>query len=116
MKRFPVIAVVWAALLLAGFALVVTLGTPVATSADELNAAMHPPTPVTQADAERSADTIIRLQYPAFVGAAQRTSKATDFGIEHWLVEYTDKTASAPRGVRVSIVVATGHVEVASYP
>jgi len=116
MQRFPVLAVVWAALLLAGFAVVITLGTPVATSADELNAAMHPPTPVTQADAEKSADTIVRLQYPSFVGAARRTSKATDFGVEHWLVEYTDKTASAPRGVRISIVVATGHVEVASYP
>ena len=116
MQRFPVLAAVWAALLVAGFALVITLGTPVATSADELNAAMHPPTPVTQAAAETSADTIIRLSYPAFVGAPRRTSKATDFGVEHWLVEYTDKTSSAPRGVRVSIVISTGRVEVASYP
>ena len=116
MKRFPVLAAVWAALLLAGFAMVVALGTPVATSADELNAAMHPPTPVTQADAEKSADTIIRLSYPSFKGAARRTSKATDFGVEHWLVEYTDKTSSAPRGVRISIVVSNGHVEVSSYP
>ena len=116
MQRFPVLAAVWAALLVAGFALVITLGTPVATSADELNAAMHPPTPVTQADAEKSADAIIRLSYPSFKGSPHRTSMATDFGVEHWLVEYTDKTSSAPRGVRISIVVSTGHVEVASYP
>ena len=116
MQRFPVLAAVWAALLVAGFALVVTLGTPVATSADELNAAMHPPPPVTQADAEKSADAIIRLSYPSFKGSPHRTSMATDFGVEHWLIEYTDKTSSAPRGVRISIVVSTGHVEVASYP
>jgi hypothetical protein len=116
MTRFPLVAAVWAALLVAGFALVLTLGTPVATSADELNTAMHPATPVSQADAERSADTIVRLAYPSFTGSPRTTTKATDFGIQHWLVEYTDKTGAAPRGVRVSIVVATGHVEVSAYP
>jgi hypothetical protein len=116
MPRFPLVAAVWAALLVAGFALVLALGRPVATSADELNAALHPPTPVTQADAEASADTIIRLSYPSFAGVARTTRKATDFGVEHWLVEYTDTSGTAPRGVRVSIVVATGHVEVSSYP
>jgi hypothetical protein len=116
MKHFPLLAAVWAALLLAGFAVVVALSTPVATTADELNAAMHPPTPVTQADAERSAETIIRLSYPSFAGSPHVTTRLTDFGVEHWLVEYTDTTGSAPRGVRISVVVATGHVEVSSFP
>ncbi len=116
MQRFPVIAAAWTALLVAGFALVIGLGTPVATSTDELNAAMHPAAPVSQAEAETSAATIVRLGYPSFVGASHRTSKATDFGVEHWLVEYTDTVGSAPRGVRISIVVRTGHVEVSSYP
>jgi hypothetical protein len=116
MTRFPLIAAVWAAVLVAGFAVVLTLGTPVATSADELNAAMHPATPVSQADAERTADTIVRLAYPSFTGSPRTTTKATDFGVEHWLVEYTDTTGGAPRGVRISIVVRTGHVEVSAYP
>jgi hypothetical protein len=116
MTRFPLLAAVWAGLLVAGFAVVITLGTPVASTADELNAAMHPPTPVSQADAERSAATIVRLGYPSFASAPHTTRTATDFGVEHWLVEYTDTTGSSPRGVRVSIVVSTGHVEVSAYP
>ena len=116
MTRFPLVAVVWAALLVAGFAVVLTLGTPVATSEGELNAAMHPATPVSQAAAETSAATIVRLSYPSFIGTPRTTSKATDFGVEHWLVEYTDTTGSAPRGIRISIVVATGHVEVSTFP
>ncbi len=116
MQRFPLIAAVWTALLVVGFAVVLLLGTPVATSADELDAAMHPAPPVSQAAAEQSAATIVRLGYPSFTSAPHTTTKATDFGVEHWLVEYTDKTGSAPRGVRISIVVNTGHVEVSAYP
>jgi hypothetical protein len=116
MKRFPIIAAVWAALLVAGFAVVLTLGTPVASASDELNAAMHPKAPVSQADAESSAATIIRLSYPTFVGMPHTTTKATDFGVDHWVVEYDDKTSGSPRGVRVSIVVSTGHVEVSTFP
>jgi hypothetical protein len=116
MTRFPIVAAVWAALLVAGFALVLALGRPVASPADELKAALHPPTPVTQADAEQSAATVIRLSYPSFTGVPHTTTKATDFGVEHWLVEYVDTSGSGPRGVRISIVVATGHVEVSSYP
>lgn len=116
MKRFPLIAAVWAALLVAGFALVLALGTPVASASDELNAAMHPATPVTQAAAEDSAGTIVRLAYPAFVGAPHTTTRLTDFGVEHWLVEYSDTASGAPRGLRVSIVVATGKVEVSTFP
>ena len=116
MNRFPLLAAVWAGLLVAGFAMVLALGTPVATSADALDAAMHPAAPVSQESAEASADTIVRLAYPSFVGSPRTTSKATDFGVEHWLVEYTDTTGGAPRGVRISIVVATGHVELSAYP
>lgn len=116
MQRFPLIAAVWAALLVAGFAVVLTLGTPVASATDELNAAMHPATPVTQAAAENSAATIIRLSYPSFVGAPHTTTKATDFDVEHWVVEYSDTTSGAPRGVRVSIGVKSGHVEVSTFP
>ena len=116
MTRFPLLAATWAALLVAGFALVLTLGTPVASSADELKAAMHPATPVSQEGAERSADTIVRLAYPSFTGTPRTTTMATDFGVEHWLVEYTDTAGGSPRGIRISIVVSNGHVEVSAYP
>ncbi len=116
MNRFPILAVVWTALLVAGFAVVVTLGAPVASTADELEAALHPAAPVTQEVAEASAATIVRLQYPTFANTAPETSKPTDFGVEHWVIEYSDTSGPTPRGLRVSIVVGTGHVEVTTFP
>jgi hypothetical protein len=115
-SRFPLLAIAWAALLVAGFAVVLTLGAPVASTAGELDAALHPPAPVTQQAAEASAATIVRLQYPAFRAVTPATRKATDFGIEHWVVEYSDTSGPAPRGLRVSIVVDSGKVEVTSFP
>ena len=116
MNRFPILAVAWTALLVLGFAVVFTLGAPAASSADELAAAMHPTPPVTQEAAEASAATIVRLQYPTFANTAPVTTKATDFGIDHWVVEYADTSGTTPRGLRVSIVVDTGHVEVTTFP
>ena len=93
------------------------LGAPVATAADELDAAMHP--------ADRpSPRRWPRPPPPRSCACSTRPSrapprtvtKATDFGIEHWVVEYTDTTGDAPRGLRISIVVDTGHVEVNTYP
>jgi hypothetical protein len=115
-NRFPLLAVAWAAALVAGFAVVFTLGAPVASTADELQAALNPVPPVTQEAAETSADTIVRLQYPAFLSFPPTVTKATDFGIDHWLVEYTDASGDVPRGLRISIVVDTGHVEVTTFP
>ena len=116
MKHFPILAAAWAALLVAGFAVIFVLGAPVATAVDELNAAMDPSPPVTQEAAETSAATIVRLQYPTFAGTTRTVTKATDFGVEHWVVEYSDTTGDAPRGLRISIVVDTGHVEVNTFP
>lgn len=116
MNRFPLIAAAWAVLLAAGFAVILVLGAPVATAEDELQAALNPPTPVTQDIAETSAATIVRLQHPSFAGTTRVTTLATDFGVEHWVVEYSDTEGDAPRGLRISIVVATGHVEVNTFP
>jgi hypothetical protein len=115
-KYFPIIAGVWAALLVAGFALVFVLGAPVATADEEIQAALDPPTPVTQETAETAASTIVRLQYPSFAGTTRTVTKATDFGVDHWVVEYSDTTGDAPRGLRISIVVDTGHVEINTFP
>ncbi|HYO42795.1 MAG TPA: hypothetical protein VES19_06300 [Candidatus Limnocylindrales bacterium] len=116
MNRFPILAIAWAALLVAGFAVVFTLGAPVASTADELDAALHPPAPVTQEVAAAAAATIVRIQYPTFANTAPETKLATDFGIDHWVVEYSDTSGPTPRGLRVSIVVDTGKVEVTTYP
>lgn len=116
MNRFPVVIAAWAALLVVGFATVFLLGGPLPTAADELEAARHPSPPITQAVAESSAATIVRLQYPSFAGTDRSVAKATDFGVEHWVVEYLDVSESAPRGVRISVVVDTGRVEVNSFP
>jgi hypothetical protein len=114
--RFPLLATLWAALLVVGFAVVLVLGAPPASTADELEAALHPAVPVTQEAAEASAATIVRLQFPSFRDVAPTSELATDFGIEHWVVEYSDTSGPTPRGLRVSIVVDTGAVEVTSFP
>ncbi len=116
MKHFPIVAFVWTGLLAAGFATVFLLGTPVANVAEELDAALHPAPPVSQQAAETSASTIVRLQYPSFTGIRRTVTKATDFGVDHWVIEYSDTTGAAPRGLRISIVVDTGRVEVNSFP
>jgi hypothetical protein len=116
MSRFPILAAAWAALLVAGFAVVLVLGSSVASSTDELAAALHPPVPVTQAAAESTAATIVRLQYPAFGQIAPKTTRPTDFGVQHWVVTYSDTTGTAPRGLRISVVVGTGQVEVTTFP
>lgn len=116
MNRFPILAVAWAALLVAGFAVVFILGAPVASTADELEAAMHPAAPVTQAAAEASAATIVRLGHGSFRDIPPVITKATDFGVDHWVIEYADTSASTPRGLRISIVVDTGKVEVTTFP
>jgi hypothetical protein len=116
MRRFPLVATVWAALLVAGFAVVFLLGAPVPTAADELDAALHPAPPVTRASAEATAATIVRLQHPDFEGTTPTVSLATDFGVDHWVVEYADVSGDAPRGLRISVVVDTGRVEVNTFP
>lgn len=116
MKRFPIVAAVWAVLLVAGFAVVLVWGHPTASAADELAAAMHPVTPVTQEAAQSSATTIVRLQYPAFANTTKKVTKATDFGVEHWVITYTDTSKGSPTGVRISITVEKGKVEVTTFP
>jgi len=116
MRRFPLVVTAWAALLVAGFAVVVLLGAPVPTAAEELDAALHPTPPVSQAAAETTAATIVRLQHSSFEGTERTVTLATDFGVDHWVVEYTDISGTAPRGLRISVVVETGRVEVNSFP
>lgn len=114
MRRFPLLIGTWTALLVAGFAVIAVLGGPLADPGAELDAALHPKPPVSEAVALESAATIVRLTYPNLLGGERQVERRTDFGIDRYLVVYTDPKRAA--GVRISIVVATGTVEVASFP
>jgi len=116
MQRFPMVAAAWAAVLVLGFAVVILLGAPPAMATDELDAAMHPATPVTEEAARASAATIVRLSYPELAGFEPSVRSRTDFGIEHWVIEYVDADATTPTGVRISITTEKGNVEVTSFP
>jgi len=116
MTRFPFLAAVWAVALAVGFAVVLVLGAPATSGDDQLEAAMHPATPVTQAIAESAAATIVHLSYPEFESASHAATLATDFGVDHWVVTYSDLTAATPHGLRISFVVKTGKVEISQFP
>ncbi len=112
--RLVAALVVWTVVLVLGWAVVVGLGAPVATSADELATAMHPATPVTEAAARTSAATIIRLQHQELQGVTPTVRHATDFGGDRWVIVYAQPDPVA--GVRISIDTATGEVHVATFP
>ena len=111
-SRIRWVFVVWTVGLVLGYLVVMTMGSPLPTAADELAAAKAPSTPVTEAIARRSAETIVRLEYPDFAGLQPVVERRTDFGIDRFLVVYSDPAQGA--GLRVSITVGTGLVEVAS--
>lgn len=114
MRRFPLLIASWTAILVAGFTVIAVLGGPLAEPEAELEAALHPKAPVSEEVAVESAATIVELSYPNLLGAERRVEHRTDFGIERYLIVYTDPRRVA--GVRISIGVATGLVEVASFP
>jgi hypothetical protein len=115
MKRLEVGLAVWAAALAIGFVTVFVLGRPLPTEAQQLEAALHPAPPVSQAAAEQSAATIIRIQYADLAASPPTTTRRDDYGIARWVITYV---ASGPviNGARVSIVIETGQVEVAAFP
>lgn len=111
--RPDVLFPLWGIVLVLGFAVVALLGAPLQTTAQELAAAYAPPTPVTEEVARESAETIIRLEYPEFVGVTPTIERRTDFGIARFLILYSDPEQLS--GVRISIVVGTGRVDVSSF-
>jgi hypothetical protein len=112
--RLPLVLAVWTVALVAGFALVLGLGRPVATAADEIAAAYRPVPPVSAAAARTSADTIVRLEYPDFQGVEPEVSFSTSYGIERHVLVYSRPEILS--GVRVSIEVASGDVTVTTFP
>ena len=115
MNTFPVRVGLWAAALALGFIAVFTLGRPIANDQQELEAALHPNPPVSQAAAEQSAATIVRLSYADLVDAPRTIFRKSDFNIDRWVITYTAE-GQALSGVTISVAIATGNVEVASFP
>src|SRR6476646_2654342 len=81
--------ILWALLLVLGFAVVFTLGQPLPTAADLRGDAYAPlPTPVTEQAAVEAADRIIALDYPSFIGASRTVNEGTSGNNEIWTVTY----------------------------
>jgi len=114
MSRFWLVMAVWTMTLVLGFAVIFFLGQPLPTTAQQLDAAYHPTPPVSQAAAEQSAATIVRLEYPDLVNATRSVDKRTDFNVERYVIVYADRTRAS--GVRISIAIASGEVAVSSFP
>lgn len=115
MNGFVIRVTLWAALLALGFAAIFTLGRPQLTDQQELEAALHPNPPVSQAAAEQSAATIVRLQFGQLVDAPRQILRKSDFGVDRWVITYTAPGATL-NGVTISVALETGRVEVRAFP
>jgi hypothetical protein len=113
LTRPDILFPLWGAVLIVGIAVVALLGAPLPTTAEQLAEAYSPPTPVTEEVARESAETIIRIEYPEFVGVVPTVERRTDFGIARFLILYSKPDELA--GVRISIVVGSGRVDVSSF-
>lgn len=116
MSRFARLVLLWLALLIVGFAAVFTLGAPLPTDAQVLDAAMHPVPPVSEEAARTAASTIVRLEYRQFDGVAPTVERRIDFGIEYWTIGYSSPPGSAPSGLNISIGINSGKVTVVTSP
>ena len=112
--RLPLLLLFWSAILVLGFAAVLVLGRALPTSEDRLAAAYAPETPVTEQTALASAETIIRIEYPSLIDGERTISRRTDFGVDRWLIVYSDPEALA--AVRISIEVESGEVALSYLP
>jgi hypothetical protein len=116
MSRFSIAVALWTLVLVGGFAVIFALGEPLPTEAEQLEAAFHPSPPVSQAAAIQLGETIVRLQHQEFLGSTAKVTLLSELGIERWLVSYTDPASEAAKGLRISVTVQSGVVEVTAYP
>jgi hypothetical protein len=105
--------IVWAVVLVAGFAIVLGLGAPITDDRSQLDKAYHPTPPVSEAQAIDAADTIVRVDYPQFATGTRTVTHDSSFGDDRFTIVY--KLPRQVSGVRISISVK-GSVTVATYP
>ena len=104
---------VWTVVIVAGFAIVLGLGSPLPDDRSLLERAYNPTPPVSQAQAIEAAETIVRHDYPEFASGARSVTHQTDFNDERYTITYAIPRQAT--GVRISISVK-GKVNVATYP
>jgi hypothetical protein len=115
-RRVPSwILILWAALLVAGFALVFTLGRPLPTQVGQrANAYAALPVPVTEEAAIAAAERIVNLDYASLASARRTVRHGTSGGFEIWTVTYS--LNEPVTGVRVIISGVTGEIQVSRFP
>jgi hypothetical protein len=115
-RRGISLLILWALLLVLGFAVVFTLGQPLPTSGDLRADAYAPlPTPVTEEAATAAADRIVALDYPNFVGATRTVNEGTSGNNKIWTVTYSVRNPTSS-GVRVVISESDGTIHVSTFP
>lgn len=106
---------VWALLLVVGFAIVFTLGAPLASTGDQRADAYDPlPVPVTEQAAIDAAERIVKLDYPRYATEQRSVRHGTSQGDEIWTVTYSRQDPVA--GVRITISGKTGAIRAATFP
>jgi hypothetical protein len=103
----------WTVLIVAGFAVVLGLGSPLADDRSLLQRAYNPSPPVSEAQAIEAADTIVRHDYPQFASGARSVTHQTDFNDDRYTITYAIPRQAT--GVRISVSVK-GTVNVTTYP
>jgi hypothetical protein len=106
--------VVWAAFLIAGFAVVLTLGAPLQSSRDARNEAYQLTAPVTQHAALAAARTIVETSYAQYASAAPTIDRVPSHGDELFVITYSQRGQLS--GVRILISIGTGKVTASVFP
>jgi hypothetical protein len=111
----PALLIAWAAVLVAGFAVVFTLGSPLPSS-DELRADAYAPLslPLSEAAVRSAAERIVQLDYGTYADATPAVRQGSSQGVEIWTVTYAH--VDPPAGVRITISGDTGAITVAVFP
>ena len=114
--RTVALLVGWALLLVLGFAVVFTLGQPLATSGDQRTDAYAPlPTPVTEQAAVAAADRIVALDYASFRDATRTVNEGTSGNSQIWTITYSVRNPTSS-GVRIVISESDGTIHVSTFP
>ena len=113
-RRLALVLVVWSAVLLAGFVLVFVGGQPLPSVADELRAAYTLTPPVDESRAVASAETIVRLEFPRYLGAQRSIIRRSYFDEEVYVISYSHPERN--EGVRITIGVDNGRVRATTFP
>lgn len=114
-RASAVVLAVWAALLVAGFAVVFTLGSPIPTSGQQRANAYDPlPLPVTEQAVLDAAERIVKLDFSRYAGAPRTVRRGTSQGDEIWTVTYS--RSDPVGGVRITVSGKTGSIRASQFP